>query len=470
MTFRADGLSNALTGIGGQQDRTRGNQYVASLLRPDEELTNIWTSNGLGRKICSLQVDDMIREWIEVPEDTEGKLVKELDRLKVREALQRLLYWTDLYRGAVAVLILDDGALDLKEPLRTQKTPAALKAIRVYPATRRRIQNSYTDLVQDPRSPYLGELETYKVVPPDSAASFEAHTTRCLVSKGCPVPDDEQIPWEYRYWGVSRLQPIFDDLGAYNVSQNAFANLIHQATIGKLTLDNLAELVSDNDTAAANLQKVMDNVARSISYLNMILMGSGDKFERDQLSLGGWREVTQMFRESLATTAGYSTSVLFETANSSGLSASTAEDAATERYNNSVRVRQETDLRPLLAQVIRHVAPMVGLPPDIGFKFKNLREPSAKEVAEIRKIHADTDKIRIEAGIIFPQEARTRLEGDYSDEVTLDPSYEAKGPDEMEAEKALAEAEKAAAKVAQVTPAPQKPLQMPTPPKGRGKK
>lgn len=470
MHIRQDGLSNALTGIGGIQDRTRGNQYLASPIRLDQELTDIWTSNGLGKKVCSLQIDDMIRPWIEVPDDPEGKLVKALDELNVRDSLQRALYWTDLYRGAVVVMILGDGSLDLKEPLRESKgNPAPLKALRVYPATRNRILSNTTDIVTDTSSPYFGDLETYKIQPPDSAGIFEAHATRCIVSKGVPMPPDELIPWEYQFWGVSRLQAIFDDLTSYNVTVNAFSNLIHMATIGKLKIQNLGEIVADDDTASDRLKGVMDNVARSISYLNMILMGEGDEFSRDQLSLSGWKEVAQMFRENLAAVAGYSTSVLFETATSSGLSASTSEDQATQRYYNGVDVRRETDLRTMLSRIIHHVAPMVGLKPDISWKFRNLHEPSAKEIADIRKVQADTAKIYLDEGVLFPQEVRSRFEGgNYSDEITLDPSYAAKGPDELDAEKEL-EAATAAAAQANQTPQTTKPLQMPTPPKTTGK-
>lgn len=168
-----------------------------------------------------------------------------------------------------------------------------------------------------------------------------------------------------------------------------------------------------------------------------------------------------MFRENLAAVTGYSTSVLFETASSSGLSASSSEDQATQRYYNSVTVRQETDLRHMLQRIIRHVAPMVGLDPEISWKFRNLHEPTVKEVADIRKIHADTAKVYLDAGVLFPQEVRSRFEGgNYTDEITLDESYAAKGPEEIEAEKALAEAEKAANGAGA-----KKPLQMPTAPK-----
>lgn len=461
MTLRNDGLSNALTGIGGLQDRTRATLYSQSTFRPDEEFTAIWTSNGLGRKICSLRPDDMIREWIEVPEDPEGKLVKALDALGVRKALLETLYWTRLYGGALVVLIVDDGAQDLKLPL-TKKNPE-IKGIRVYPATRKRIISTYTDVVTDPTSKYFGEIEVYTVNPPDTSSMFQVHTSRCIVSKGAQVPPDEGIEWRYRYWGASCLQAIFDSLGNYDTLHNAFSNLIHQATIGKLKMQNLGEIVADNDTAAVRLKGVMDNVARSISFLNLILMGEGDSFERDQLSMSGWKEVSQIFKESLAAESGYSTSVLFETAASSGLSASSAEDQATKRYYNSVTVDQETELRPMLQRLIASVAPTVGLSPDVSWRFKNLHEPTAKEVADIRYLHAQTDKIYLDAGALFPPEVRSRFEGgEYSDSIKLDESYSAKGPEEIEAEKALAEAEKAASKAPQ---APQKPLTMPTPPK-----
>ena len=470
--IRQDGLTNALTGIGGIQDRTRATVYTQSTFRPDEEWTSIWTSNGLGRKICSLRPDDMIRQWIEVPDDPENKLIQELDKLNVRRLVLEALYWTRLYGGALIVKILKDGASDLSQPLADYKQTAPLDRLLVYPATRKRINSNYTDVVTDPKSKYFGEIETYNICPPDSSSTFLAHASRCFVSKGAPVPPDEGIEWRYRYWGASALQSLFDAMGDHDTVHNAFANLIHQATIGKLKLQGLSEIVADDDTATQRLRGTMDNVARSISYLNMILLGEGDEFTRDQLSLAGWKEVSQIFKERLASESGYSTSVLFETAASSGLSASSSEDQATQRYYNSVQVDQETELRPILQSIINHVAPMVGLDPEIPWKFKNLHEPTAKEVADIRYQHAQADKIYLDSGVLFPQEVRGRFEGgNYSDDVPLDESYSAKGPDEIDAEKALETALKAQASANQVVQAPtaQKPIQMPTPPKGKAK-
>jgi phage-related protein (TIGR01555 family) len=469
-SYRQDGLVNALTGIGGQQDKTRSTTYLPSSWIDDYTLTSLWSSNGVAAKICSLQIDDMIRAWIEIPDDKDGKLLKELDRLNVRESLQRLLYWTDLYRGGIAVLILGNTGQDLKAPLSKAQETAPLVKIAVYPATRKAIGNTSSDMVLDPTSPYFGELEIYKVQPPDTATGFEVHASRCIVSKGTPIPPDAELDWEYRYWGVSRLQRVWDALGNYDVTHNAFGNLMHQLTVGKITIDGLREILSNEEEAPARLKALMDSVQASMSYLNAILMGPNEKFERENISVAGWRDVASIMREALATVSHYPTSRLFETATSGGLSAGTSETEATSRYETTVQVRQETDLRPMLARIIQHVAPMVGMDPETAFKFRPLKEPTAKETAEIRKIHADTDAVRITAGIIFPDEARSRLEGDtYSEEVVLKPEYADRiAEEDAEAAKELEAAEKAAAKAANVATEP-KPLAMPKPPTRKAK-
>jgi uncharacterized protein len=469
-SFRNDGLVNALSGIGGVQDRIRQTTYIASTHVDDETLTNIWTSNGLGAKIASLQIDDMIRAWIEIPDDKDGKLLKELDRLNVRESLQRLLYWTDLYRGGVAVLILGNTGIDLKAPLSKQQENAPLVKIAVYPAIRKVITNSATDIVREASSPYFDELEWYKIQPPDAAVSFEVHASRCIVSKGIPVPPDASILWDYRYWGMSRIQRVFEAMGNYDTAHNAFGNLMHQLTIGKITIDGLREILADEDEAPARLKALMDSVQASMSYLNAILMGPNEKFERENIATNGWRDVSAIMKEAAATVAGYPTSRLFETAASGGLSAGTSETEATNRYDTTVQVRQETDLRPMLARIIRHVAPMVGMDPETAFKFRPLKEPTAKETAEIRKIHADTDKIGVDGGWLFPEEARSRFEGDvYSDTITLSVDYaDRQAEEDAKAAEELAAAEKAAAKVANVATAP-KPLAMPKPPAKKAK-
>ena len=480
MSFRIDGLLNALTGIGGTQDRTLATTYALDVFQPDDVWSAIWASNGLGYKICSLQIDDMVRNWIEFPEDKEGKILAALDKLKVRESVQRLLYWTDLYGGALAVMILDKTGDDLAAPLSKGQETAPLVALRVFPAMRKRIINTPFDLVKDPSSPYFQDLEKYTIVPQDAGqdSQFEAHASRCIVSKGVPLPPDEYYEWRYRYWGVSRLQRTFTSLGNLDTVYNAFANLVHQITIGKVKIAGLRELLGANEEAEANLKALMDTFAKSVSYLNMILMADGDDFSRESLTFTGWKEVVQIFKERLATEQGYATSILFETSASAGLAASSSEQESTKRYNNSVKVRQETDLRPILQRIVAHVAPTVGFPPDIHFDFKSLDTPDPKTVAEIKKIHAETDQIRVNIGAIFPDEARSRLEGEvYSDEVVLNEAYSAKGQDEMDletqlatAQKALADAQKAqGTQVVPTAPKAVKPLQMPKAPAPKGK-
>ena len=50
--------------------------------------------------------------------------------------------------------------------------------------------------------------------------------------------------------------------------------------------------------------------------------------------------------------------------------------------------------------------------PEIGYVFEPLRVMSAKEVAEVRKIEADTDAVLIGSSVIDPHESRVRLASD----------------------------------------------------------
>ena len=85
--MHADGLANALTGMSGTQDRTSYHQFVWDYMRPDEELTAIWAGGGIGRKICTARPDDMLRAWISIPEDKEGKILAAKAVAFVRERI-----------------------------------------------------------------------------------------------------------------------------------------------------------------------------------------------------------------------------------------------------------------------------------------------------------------------------------------------------------------------------------------------
>lgn len=450
-TFRGDGLINVLSGAGGQFDRTTQNTYRPDVHRMDSELTALWGSNGLATRICTLQVDDALRPWINVPSDPDGKLLKALDAVRARNTVRDALYWSELYGGSLILLLLKDGSERLEMPLRNPK--AELAGMRVIPATREQVSTNETDIQLNQNSKYFGDIETHRINRLDGG-QYLAHASRLIKVSGFPAAPSKEIEWRYRFFGISRLQSCFDRMSNYDVTANGMANIIHQLQVGKLTVDGLREILANEDTAEQGFKRLMDSIQASISYLNMVLLGPGEKWERDQPSFAGWKDVSEITKENVATASRYPVSILFQRSSSSGLSSGTSEEEATRRYYADCKSFQEQRIRPIIERIIQHVSPSVGLPPDTPFEWNPMWEPTQKEILEQRKIQADIDKIYLDPGVLQTEEVRdSRFGGNgYSFNTKLDPSYSPQDAEEASMQAALAAAQAAAAKASTGVP------------------
>lgn len=420
-----DGLANALTGLSGAQDRTSHHQFVWDYMRPDNELTAIWAGGGIGRKICTSRPDDMLRAWITVPKDTDGKILKALDKLQVRTHLRDLLYWTELYRGGVMVLGGLDTSTDMEKPMTKATKPLAW--LKVYPASR--ILNTNVDLEADPKSPYFEDFSVFQLqkrFPVDGNTISRVHHDRCIVSKGIPMPEDKDTTFEYTYlyWGMSRLQSVFQELANASSVQKCFGNLVQESTIAMMKIQGLAEILANDDTAPEKLNTLMNAIARMKSILNMVLVSEGDELKRDSLNTSGWMDVAMMFRQEVAAAADSTIPRLYGIP-SSGLGGGGSDEEAKKNYNDSIQADQETRLRPMLQVLIGHVARELGMPEDIEFKFNPLSTPTEKEIVEIRKIVAETAKIYVDMNSLDPvlEVRKSHFGGNsYSREIVLDQS------------------------------------------------
>lgn len=465
---RSDSLSNALSGFGGYQDRTSHNYYARRFMRLDSELTDIYSGGGLGRKIVSCRPSDMLRSWVRFSGDTDGKLLKALDALGIRTHLYNLLMQTELYRGAVMVLGGLDNSLTLDTPL-PKNANQPISFIKVYGAPL--ILNTEIELSADPQSPYFDDFDTFRIqrrwAIQGQGNEIKVHQSRCIVSKGIPMPQDNTTyqDFTYLYWGLSRLQAVFDQMANSDTAQKSFANLIHEATIAVSKIPGLEQILANADDAKDTMQAVMDTIARAKSVLNMILLPEGGEFSRDSLTMTGWRDVAMLFREELAAVAEIPVPRLYGIP-SSGLGGGGSDEEASKTYNAMIQAEQEIKLRPIIARLVRHVAPTVGMDPETGFSFNPLSIPSDKELAETRKIVAETDKLYVDMGAIDAvQEVReSRFAGDtYSMETKLDPTLdmEAEADAEIAAQEALVAAQLKASQGAKPIPAPKVPAPKP---------
>lgn len=116
-------------------------------------------------------------------------------------------------------------------------------------------------------------------------------------------------------------------------------------------------------------------------------------------------------------------------------------------FYDSIHAMQERILRPNLTTMLCFLQLHLWgeVDPEITFEFEPLWSMSAKELAEIRKIEADTDDVLVNAGAIGPQDVRERLSNDPDTpyhgldvDALPAPTGEAEGDDEVGSDGPLA--------------------------------
>lgn len=340
-----------------------------------------------------------------------------------------------------------DNSLTLDTPL-PKNANQPLSFIKVYGAPL--VLNNETELSQDPNSPYFDDFDVFRIQRRwqvlGQGSEIRVHQSRCIVSKGIILPQDNTTSQDftYLYWGISRLQAVFNQMANSETAQKAFANLIHEATVAVIKIPGLEQILSNSDDAKVAFKAVMDTIARAKSVLNMILLPEGGDFKRDSLAMSGWRDAVMIFREELSAVSEIPIPRLYGIP-SSGLGGGGSDEEATKVYHAQIQAEQEIKLRPIIARLVQYVAPTVGMDPETGFAFNPLTIPSDKEVADTQLVVAQKDKIYVDMGALDPVEEvrESRFGGEtYSMETKIDPSLdmEAKADEEIARQEALVKA------------------------------
>ncbi|KKM77472.1 hypothetical protein LCGC14_1369640, partial [marine sediment metagenome] len=176
---RYDSYMNALTGLGGLADKSLRTKFLYAPILQDEVLTEMYLGDGFSKKIVTQVADDMTRNWITIPGDPSGKIIKEMARLKAQSKYNEALDWQRLYRGGlIHVGALDGGELD--KPLVPEKVKE-IAYMNVYSAMD--VNMATTDFVTDVNSEYYNSIEIFKIRG-ENGVPFSVHRSRLLLFFG----------------------------------------------------------------------------------------------------------------------------------------------------------------------------------------------------------------------------------------------------------------------------------------------
>ncbi len=409
----ADGWANLLSGLGVKgRDKYTAAHPVGPDYLSDEQLSNIYVGDGLGRKIIRNPSEDATREWIEITGDDEGDLSRYLNELKVKGAMRDAMNWARAYGGALVVIGVDDGR-EIHEPMAASWR--SVNWVRVF--DRRRVPISPSNYDLDINSARYGEIEHYTVYPL-TGHSFNVHHTRAVQVVGDKLPDD--LEQQYKGWGQPVMLSMWRDVAAVVGSFQAATNIMQELIVGKYKFVGLAEKLAAGEEKA--IQRRIDIIAASKSIANAVMLDAElEDYQRDSASVAGLADILDRQMMFIAGLAEQPVSILFGRS-AAGMNA-TGENDVREYYDKVASEQEERLREPIegIAYLCNEAAdgPNLG---DYAIEFKPLWQMSDKETVDMRKTQSDTDRAYWEMGVLDVQEIRDSRFGKdkYSIETEID--------------------------------------------------
>ena len=361
------------------------------------------------RAFASGMSTELTRKWIEFTSkeddgDDNSAKIKEIEeefkRLGVQQITQRAAEH-DCYFGRGQIFINIDGH-DINAPLildaRTVKlnslrSLSTVEAVWTTPATYNALNPAAPDFYKPTKWFMLGQ---------------EVHSSRLMTVVTRPLPDILKPAFNFAGMSLSQVaEPYVDN---WLRTRQSVADLINNFSITALATSMDAILQGDDDGDALMKRAALFTAMRSNKGL-MVLDKEREELVQVNVPLSGLHELQAQSQEHMCSVSRMPAIVLTGIS-PSGLNAS-SEGELTVFYD-WIAAQQEAYWREPIDTILKVVQlSLFGeIDHDIGFKFKPLRQMNPKEESDIRQQDSVTDTNYINAGVIAPEEARSRLARD----------------------------------------------------------
>lgn len=388
-----DGWKNVVTRINTSNSRVGTYKYGCYHFLSRQELTDIYCSYGIGRRIVDTVVDDSIREFI----DADPKLIKELNRIKSKQCISDAACMARLFGGSLLVAYIDDGQ-EMDKPLNYNNIR---KLIKLQVFDRYYITWSNDDLSRNFYDEFYGEPLIYTIIP-INGIPFKVHRSRCHRFNGDRLPLSERA--KHNYWDMPVLQPAYEALRNYGSVNNATAEIVQDFIQTILCVEGLEQLLVQGDEDKIVARANLIDTVRSIT--NTIFLDAGsEKYEKHASSVAGLGDLWDRFSESICAATGIPISKLFGRS-AKGLNANTHNDL--DNWNSIVQAYRVDELEPPIDWLIKILEAQMmwdknARPINYEWSFPCLETTSEEESAKVRLITAQADQIYIDRGAVDPE-------------------------------------------------------------------
>ncbi len=421
---RKDAFANIYTGIGTDNSRTENYQFYKDReIRPDE-LTNLYRTNGIARRIVDMVVEDAIRNFIEC----EPELIEELMRLKIKTKLKEAGSFGRLYGGALIVAFIDDG-LELDKPVN-EKLIQRIKSFEII--DRNQVTIEQQDIPMDVLSVLTGEPNFYLI----NDLKLKIHKSRCYRFHGNKIPYmTKKRNMTTKIWDDSILQGCYEALKQYSVITQSSCEILQDFVQPIFKMKDLSmKLVQKNGEDLLAKRLDIFNMSRSIAK-TVLIDADGEDYQKLTASIAEMPAMWDRHGEYISAVTGIPITKLFGRS-PAGMNATGEND--THMYYDTIRAYRTDQIEPAIRWIINLVQNQknwTNKPANFEFKFPSLYTPNDSELSRIKETYAKIDATYIDRGAVDagelwearyrngmfnPNVSVNKLQGDDLDHTILD--------------------------------------------------
>lgn len=401
--------SLARTGMGSQNLMNNTHYELTRITKNYQLLTTLYRESWIAKKIINTVADDMCRNWFEITTEMSPQVIDRYEKLekrtKIKSKILSALYWSRLYGGSAAVMLID-GQDNLSDPLDIDSImPGAFKGLMVV----NRWMGIYPEieLISDIKDPNYGLPEYYQVTDNATGGVVRIHNSRLLRFLGRELPFWEETA--EMYWGASELEHVFEELAKRDNTSWNIASLIFRASIIATKTEGLDVLLSSGDIEA---QRQFYDTQQAINTMmnnnSLLTLGTNDEMQQFNYTFSGLNDVYESFMLDIAGAAEVPVTKLFGRA-PAGLNATGESDA--KNYDEKIENEQESKLRPALDQLlpVMFMSEFGMVPDDLDFRFLPIQSPTESELADLLSKKVGAVKDAYDSGIINQKIAMQEL-------------------------------------------------------------
>jgi phage-related protein (TIGR01555 family) len=410
---RADSWRNVWTGLGDpNRDKGKHNHWHPDVPLDPYFLDSLFHGDDMAEKIVAKRVDEAMRQGFGIvapkgtkPEEAAKRSKLLVDALgkrwKIRSKAHEGAVWGRLFGGGVILVGVNDGKLQ-REPLDwTKIRPGQLRWMMVL--DRRDFQPiSYYD--DSDRDEKYGEPKIYLCTPavanPAVGAGTPVHESRMITFPGVLTSRRKKI--ENHGWDHSALQRVYEVLRKSNTAWDSIMHMMNDVGQGVVKIKNLMKMIAmgQGDIVRERMQ-IMDE-GRSV-VRSVILDADGEDFDRKVAAVAGLEQIIDRVWIRVAAAADMPVTKLMGIS-PGGLNATGEHDDSS--WDNTVQHFRDTVLLERVEALVHLVARDLGFEDaaEWGVKFPPLKQMTALEEANLRKLVADTDGIYIDKQVSLPEE------------------------------------------------------------------